>query len=97
MPKITIGRHTAETLAQVLRQMQDTMRDLETLEVSMREQGIEALEIQGQAEMERALNRLGIFVENGRLAYREALRKRGAFGQSTEPTVERKKVKKKRG
>jgi|AGTN01.1.fsa_nt_gi hypothetical protein len=80
MPKLTYGTHSPETLKRIQKQLASLIRDLDTLLVSMQAERVESLQISGQAELERALERVAIFIENGRQAYRKHLRERGDFG-----------------
>lgn len=100
MPKHTYARHTAESLKNVIAQLEHAIGGLQTLIENMGDRSVEALDIYGQAEMVRGLQRIEVFIENGRHAFREFLRDRGDFGQpgGAEPAEpKRKAAKKNRG
>lgn len=83
MPKIAYGTHTPETLRRISEQLQVVAENLGQLSVKMTAEGVESLEIGGQTEVERALDRLPAFCDNANAMLRVAMLKRGSFGIGT--------------
>lgn len=94
MPTYSKGKHDTASLANIQKQMQDWIRRLEEIKVSMKDEHIPVLIIQHQAELERAIDKVPKFLESGKERIRQTLKDRGDFeagdGQSEKKKPARK-------
>lgn len=87
MPSYSVADHTPESLEEIGHQLALMKVDIEALSIAMKQKKVAKMTVRGQAELLRAMDRLGVFISNAKKAFADIRRERGDFAAS-EPRVE---------
>lgn len=83
MPKTSVGEHTPATLQNLIDEMERAVRDMAGVRDAMDSLGIKGVQVKGQAEMIRAMQRITKFAQNAEEAVQNAKLESGRFGVGT--------------